>query len=265
MLKFKKSLGQNFLTDKNIINKIVNLEHLGDKRVFEIGPGSGNLTSVVSNKKPKSVFLIEKDRRFCKILEEKYGSIKNYKILNTDILKYDLNNYENRDVIVFGNLPYNISTQILAKFIKVNSWPPFYKKIIFMFQNEVADRILARPNTSNFGRITILTNLRLDVVEHFKISKKCFFPIPKIDSKIIVFKPKEKINFRISKIENLEKITQIFFSNKRKMINKAFVKLFDEHLKVAEKLKINLTSRPSELTCETYYKMTEFYEEYKKS
>ena len=265
MLKFKKSLGQNFLTDKNIINKIVNLEHLGDKRVFEIGPGSGNLTSVVSNKKPKSVFLIEKDRRFCKILEEKYGSIKNYKILNTDILKYDLNNYENRDVIVFGNLPYNISTQILAKFIKVNSWPPFYKKIIFMFQNEVADRILARPNTSNFGRITILTNLRLDVVEHFKISKKCFFPIPKIDSKIIVFKPKEKINFRISKIENLEKITQIFFSNKRKMINKAFVKLFDEHLKVAEKLKINLTSRPSELTCETYYKMTELYEEYKKS
>tara|TARA_Y100000590_G_scaffold457362_1_gene609835 strand:- start:9646 stop:10443 length:798 start_codon:yes stop_codon:yes gene_type:complete len=265
MLKFKKSLGQNFLTDKNIINKIVNLEHLADKRVFEIGPGSGNLTGVVNNKKPKSVFLIEKDIRFCKILKEKYGSIKNYKILNADILKYNLNNYENREVIVFGNLPYNISTQILAKFIKVNSWPPFYKKIIFMFQNEVADRILARPNTSNFGRITILTNLRLDVVEHFKISKKCFFPIPKIDSKIIVFKPKEKINFRISKIENLEKITQTFFSNKRKMINKAFVKLFNDHLKVAEKLKINLTSRPSELTCETYYKMTELYEEYKKS
>jgi len=265
MLKLKKSLGQNFLTDNNIINKIVNLEPLVNEEIFEIGPGSGNLTNSINNKKPKSVFLIEKDKRFCKILEEKYGSMKNYKILNSDILKYNLNNHECREVIVFGNLPYNISTQVLAKFIKINSWPPFYKKIIFMFQNEVADRILAKPNTNNFGRITILANLKLDVVECFKISKKCFFPVPKIDSKIIVFKPKEKIKFKISKIENLEKITQAFFSNKRKMINKTFVKLFKNHLELAEKLQINLESRPSELSCETYYRMTEFYEESKKN
>ena len=251
MLKLKKSLGQNFLIDNNTINKIIALEPLVNEKIFEIGPGSGNLTNFINNKKPKSVFLIEKDKRFCKILEEKYGSMKNYKILNSDILKYNLNNHECREVIVFGNLPYNISTQVLAKFIKINSWPPFYKKIIFMFQNEVA--------------ITILANLKLDVVECFKISKKCFFPVPKIDSKIIVFKPKEKIKFKISKIENLEKITQAFFSNKRKMINKTFVKLFKNHLELAEKLQINLESRPSELSCETYYRMTEFYEESKKN
>ena len=260
MLKLKKSLGQNFLTDKNVLNKIVNLEPLLDRKVFEIGPGSGNLTSFIYNKKPRSVLLLEKDSRFYKILDEKYRFMKNYKVLNSDILKYDLNGHKDQNVIVFGNLPYNISTQILAKFIKINSWPPFYKKIIFMFQNEVANRILAMPNTSDFGRITILTNLKLNVVEYFKISKKCFFPVPKIDSKLIVFEPKEKINFKISKVENLEKITQAFFSNKRKMINKTFTKLFKNHAELAEKLKINLSSRPSELSCETYYKMTEFYE-----
>ena len=264
MLKLKKSLGQNFLTDNNIINKIVALEPLVNQRIFEIGPGSGNLTNFINNKKPKSIFLIEKDKRFYEILKEKYGSIKNYKILNADILDYNLNNYEHRGAIVFGNLPYNISTQVLAKFIRINSWPPFYNKIIFMFHNEVADRILAKPNTGNFGRIAVLANLKLDIVEYFKISKKCFFPVPKVDSKIIVFKPKKKVNFKISKIENLEKITQSFFSNKRKMINKTFVKLFGNHLELAKKLQIDLTSRPSELSSETYYKMTEFYERSKK-
>ncbi len=265
MLKLKKSLGQNFLTDNNIVNKIVNLDSLTNEKIFEIGPGSGNLTSFINAKKPKSLFLIEKDKRFYEILKKKYGSMKNCNILNTDILKYNLNNHKHREVIVFGNLPYNISTQILAKFVKVNLWPPFYKKLIFMFQNEVADRILAKPNTSNFGRITILTNLKLDVVNYFKISKKCFFPVPKIDSKIVVFKPKEKVNFKISKVENLEKITQAFFSNRRKMINKTFAKLFNNHLEIAKKLNINLASRPSELTCEIYYKIAELYEKSRKN
>ena len=264
MLVLKKSLGQNFLTDKNIINKIVNIENLTDESVFEIGPGSGNLTSIINSKRPKSVFLIEKDKRFFKILKEKYESKNNFEILNDDILEYNLNNYKYKNVIVFGNLPYNISTQILSKFIKIKSWPPFYKKMILMFQSEVADRILAKPNTNDFGRITVLSNLKLDIIESFKISKNSFFPIPKIDSKIIVFKPKKLLDYNISKIQNLEKITQAFFSNRRKMINKTFVKLFDNYEEVSKKLNINLNSRPSELTCENYYKITELYEKYSK-
>ena len=260
MLKLKKSLGQNFLVDKNIIKKIVNLEPIEDENIFEIGPGLGNLTNLISNKKPKSLFLIEKDKRFFDILNQKFRLFNNFKIFNDDILSYNLNNYDGHNIIVFGNLPYNISTQILAKFIKLNSWPPFYKKIIFMFQNEVADRILAKTNTKNFGRISVLANFRLEVVKSFKISKKCFFPIPKVDSKIIVFKPKQKINYKINNIENLEKITHAFFSNKRKMINKTFVKLFNNHEKIAEKLNIDLTCRPSELSPETYYKLTEYFE-----
>ncbi len=265
MYKFKKSLGQNFLVDKNIINKIINIENLYNQHVFEIGPGSGNLTNSIVEKKPKSIFLIEKDYSLYKILKENFKYSEKYQILNGDILKYDLNNYNFKEVIIFGNLPYNISTQILAKFIKIKSWPPFYKKIIFMFQKEVADRILAKPNTKNFGRISILANLKFDMINNFSISKKCFFPEPKVDSKIIVFKPKDKINFNISNIENLEKITQIFFSSKRKMINKAFIKIFKNHKEISKILNLNLSSRPSELSYDTYYKITELYEKYKKN
>ena len=264
MLKLKKSLGQNFLVDKNVINKIINLVSLKNEAVLEIGPGTGNLTKFISSKKPKSLLLIEKDKRFFSILKDNYGSIENCEVLNADILDYNLNKQKNQNLIVFGNLPYNVSTQILAKFIKSDSWPPFYKNIIFMFQNEVAERILAKPKTKKFGRLSILANLKLEVVKHFMISKKCFFPIPKIDSRIIVFKPKKSIGFKISKIENLEKITHAFFSNKRKMINKTFVRLFKNHVYISNKLGIDLHSRPTEISSENYYRITEFYEKSKK-
>ena len=263
MLKLKKSLGQNFLVDKNVINKIVSLDVIKDKKIFEIGPGSGNLTNYIIQKKPKTILLIEKDKRFYEILSKKYRFKKNYKIINEDILNYDLNKHKKEDATIFGNLPYNISTQILAKFISTDIWPPFYKKIIFMFQKEVADRILAKCNTKQYSRITILANFKLDVIEKFEISKKCFFPIPNVDSKIIAFKPKIKNDYKISNIKNLEKITHIFFSNKRKMINKPFSKIFNNYKEAAKQLKIDLNLRPSELSCNDYYRLTEYYEKLK--
>ena len=265
MLKLKKSLGQNLLVDKNVINKIVNLEVLANQKILEIGPGSGNLTDFINIKKPKSLFLIEKDFRFYNILNKKYGKLKNCNIINEDILSFDLNKFKDKDVIIYGNLPYNISTQILAKFIKIKIWPPFYKKIIFMFQDEVANRILAKTNTSNFGRLTVLSNFRLEIEDTFKISKECFFPVPKVDSRIVVFKPKNKINIVIKNLDNLEKITQIFFSNRRKMINKTFARLFKNHQEIAKKLKINLLSRPAEISCQKYYEIVELYEKNLKS
>ncbi len=259
MLDLKKSLGQNLLVDKNVINKISDLDSIKNKVVFEIGPGTGNLTEIILKKNPKKVILVEKDKRFCEILSKKFSFKKNCDILNEDILSFDLNSEKSSEV-VFGNLPYNISTQILAKFIKLNKWPPSFKKIIFMFQKEVADRILAKPNTKQFGRITVLTNFRLDIIDSFMISKKCFLPIPKVDSKIIIFKPKQEINYKIKNIQNLEKITQIFFSGKRKMINKAFSKVFKDYKDTAKVLGIDLKKRPAELVEEDYYKMTEYYE-----
>ncbi len=263
MIRLKKSLGQNFLIDKNIIKKIISLDNLKNQNILEIGPGSGSLTEPIVDKEIRKITLIEKDEKLYEILKIKFLNKKNIEIINQDILKYNLNNILLKNVIVFGNLPYNISTQILANFLKVKVWPPFFKKIIFMFQKEVADRILAKPNTKQYGRITILTNYRFDIVENFKISRNCFFPRPAVDSKILVFKPKNKINYKINNIKNLEKITNVFFSNRRKMINKPFAKIFKNPKSLAKKLKIDLSSRPSELSCGDYYKLTEYFERIK--
>ena len=181
---------------------------------------------MIIQKEVNKFLAIEKDERFCDLLDKKYADNNNINFENIDILKKDLSKINLKNVIVFGNLPYNISTQILVNFINLNDWPPFYKKIIFMFQKEVADRILAKPKTKQYGRLTILANYRLDIVKSFSISKNSFFPIPSVDSKVIVFKPKLNIRYKINNIKNLEYITNIFFGSKRKMINKAFAKFF---------------------------------------
>ena len=260
MLKLKKSLGQNLLIDKNIINKILSLTNITSKNVLEIGPGTGNLTKYLLKKKPKGLLLIEKDKQLCEILNLKFNTFNNYKIYNEDILEFHLNS-NFRSEIVFGNLPYNISTQILAKLIKFEKLYPQIEMVVFMFQKEVAERILAKPNGKSFSRITILANLKLDVIQDFKVSKDCFFPSPKIDSKVIAFKPKTKVKYNIKNIDNLEKITQIFFSGKRKKINKPFSIIFKNYKEIAKLLNINLNKRPSELSCENFYKITEKYEE----
>ena len=259
MLTLKKSLGQNLLVDKNIINKILNLHNIKNKNVLEIGPGTGNLTRFILEKKPKKLLLVEKDRRLCNILDLKLNNFKNLKIFNEDILNFNFSS-SLKSEIIFGNLPYNISTQILAKIIKLEKLYPQIEKIILMFQKEVADRILAKPNNQNYSRITILTNLKLDIDGSFNVSRESFFPKPKIDSKVIVFKPKKKIKYKIKNIDNLEKITQIFFSGKRKMINKPFSKIFKNYEEVAKSLNIDLNKRPSELNYENYYNITEKYE-----
>ena len=259
MLNLKKSLGQNLLIDKNILNKIAELSSIRGKVVFEVGPGTGNLTEIILKKNPKKILLVEKDSRFCEILTKKFDLEKNFIIYNEDILKFNFDANINPD-LVFGNLPYNISTQILEKFIKFNEWPPSFSKIIFMFQKEVADRILAKTNTKKYGRISVLANFRLDIVDSFKISRKCFLPVPDVDSKIIIFSPKTKTNYYIKNIKNLEKITEILFSGKRKMINKAFSKIFKDYEKIANALDINLKKRPAELSCHDFYRITEYYE-----
>ena len=261
----KKSLGQNFLIDKNIINKILSLGKIKNCNILEIGPGTGNLTSKIIKYEPKKLILIEKDYKLCGILKEKFKLIRNLEIVNNDVLNFNLENKIKEDAIIFGNLPYNISTQILVKLIKFKIWPPKYKKLIFMFQKEVAERIIAKHNSSKYGRLAIITGWRLKVTNKFNISKNCFYPKPKVDSTVLVFEPIINESYKIKNINNLEKITQIFFSVKRKMINKAFTKLFDNSTLFSKKLKINLSYRPSQISKENYYKITEYYEKYGKS
>ena len=254
----KKSLGQNFLIDPNIIRKIVNLIEINNKNVIEIGPGKGALTDIIIQKKNKSLILIEKDNTLFQNLKLKYKKIKNLKVINKDVLKLDFEKTIKKDSIIFGNLPYNISSQILTNFIRLKV-PCKYSDLIFMFQRELAERIIGKFNTPKYGRLSILTNLKLNIINKFQVSPNCFIPAPKVESTVIHFKPNKKILFKIKNIKNLEKVTQILFSNKRKMINKNIKKILNhKEIKLMEDL--NLNSRPSELKPEKYYKITELFE-----
>jgi len=259
--KPKKSLGQNFLIDKNIINKIIKIGNIDKKKaVMEIGPGYGNLTESIISMNPKSISTIEKDKKLSFLLIKKFKNIKNLKIINEDILNVIKKNKLRDNLLVFGNLPYNISTQILAALILLKKWPPWYDHLIFMFQKEVANRIIAKPNTKEFSRLTVLSNWRLEIKKHFDVSKNSFFPRPKVDSTVLSFRPKKKKFLYFKNPKNLEKVTQVLFSNRRKMINKNLKKLFKEKPYLLKNLNINLNMRPEELSNETFYKITIEYE-----
>ena len=129
-----------------------------------------------------------------------------------------------------------------------------------MFQKEVADKILAKFNTPNYGRLAIITSSRLKITDRFNVSPNSFLPVPKVRSTVLVFEPIINKRFNLKNIENLEKVSHVFFSRKRKMINKAFNELFEKPLEVAKKININLKLRPNELTENEYFKIAEFFE-----
>ena len=255
----KKSLGQNFLIDKNIIRKIITLVNLKNKNIIEIGPGKGALTEEILKEKPKSITIIEKDQVLAEYLKKKYKKTKSLNVVNKDILKFDIEKLNLENTVILGNLPYNISSQILVKILNFNNWPPKFLDIVFMFQKELGEKIIASFPSLNYGRLSILTNYRLNIKKKFIVSPNCFFPKPKVNSMVIYFKPKSSIFFKIKKIKNLEKITNIFFSNKRKMINKSLKKILNpKQLNMLDQLNFNL--RPSEVKPEIYYKITELTE-----
>ena len=259
MIFAKKSLGQNFLIDKNITKKIINLSKVTNENIIEIGPGKGALTEEILKRKPKSLKLIEKDSILANKLKSKYINTKIIKIYNEDILRFNIEKIIKKDTTIFGNLPYNISSQILVKFLKFRNWPPKYNNLIFMFQKELGEKIISQYPSKNYGRISILTNFRLKVTKKFLVSPNCFVPKPKVTSMVIHFQPKEKISFIIRKISNLETLTNIFFSNKRKMINKNVKKILNKD-KINLLSDLNLNLRPSNISPDTYYKITELYE-----
>mgnify|MGYP001227208134 CR=1 FL=1 len=257
----KKSLGQNFLIDKNIIRKIAKIGNINqNKIILEIGSGSGNLTKALEELKPKKILAVEKDNKLSISLEKRFGERKKIEIINADIFNFLKKNNFEKNIIVFGNLPYNISTKILSSLILLKKWPPWYDMLILMFQKEVAERIIARSGTKEFGRLSILSNWRLEVKKHFDISKNCFFPKPKINSTLLSFKPKKNYTFYLKNPKNLEIVSRILFSNRRKMINKNFKKLFKNNDHVNKKLNIDLRLRPEQINKEIFYKIAVEYE-----
>ena len=258
MIKPKKSLGQNFLIDQNIIDKIISKVDIKDKSILEIGPGTGNLTVNILKKNPKKLIIVEKDNELAELLKKKLDD--SVRIINDDVLKVDENKLDTDILTVFGNLPYNISTEILCTWIlnikNKNFW---FDNLVLMFQKEVADRIIAKFNTKNYGRLSILSNWKLEIEKICDVQPSSFFPKPKIDSSVLLLKPKLNF-FPLANPKNLEKLTRTFFMHRRKMLKKSYNLLFKGNLDIAKKLNIDLNLRPQNLNFETYYKLSEEFE-----
>jgi 16S rRNA (adenine1518-N6/adenine1519-N6)-dimethyltransferase len=257
-IKAKKSLGQNFLIDREVLEKIVSITDIANKEVLEIGPGSGNLTTYILKQKPKKIYVVEKDDDLAILLKEKFDA--EIKIINDDILKISESKISEQKLSVFGNLPYNISTEILSKWILNIGSNFWFESLVLMFQKEVADRIISEFNSSKYGRLSILSSWKLNVKKIIDIKPQSFSPRPKIDSSLLLFTPKENF-FELKDPKNLEKITRIFFSQRRKMLKKPFNQVFTNGKQIADKLGIDLNLRPQNLKPETYFKLVKEYED----
>jgi 16S rRNA (adenine1518-N6/adenine1519-N6)-dimethyltransferase len=258
MFKTKKKLGQNFLTNKEIIKKIADIANINkNTNIIEIGPGSGNLTEELLKRNPKKIYAVEFDKDLTNYLDKIKNHYKNFNYIISDALTFDEKRIFKKNSIIFGNLPYNISLKLLIKWIYSNPWPPFYDQMILMFQKEVADRIIAKSNTKKYGRISILSDTRLNVQFHFNISKKEFSPEPKVDSSVLSFTPKTNSNFKLEDLNILSDLTKIIFNTKRKMISKTLKKLFNEkELKIINFDNIK-NLRPENLDFNFYYKLVD--------
>ncbi len=245
-MKAKKSLGQNFIHDENFLKKLDN-EILSNSKKFiiEIGPGKGALTKYLTRKKYKKIFLIEKDRDLIEQLNKQNINNKNVFIKNEDALKFDLLNLnlESNSIIV-GNLPFNVSAQLLIKWIKLKEWPPFFEKMYLMFQKELGERIISNENSKSYGRISVMAQSRCSVKKIFIAPSGIFTPKPKVDGIVLEFTPVHK-NVNIDK---LEIILRKAFQQRRKKIKSSL----KEYKKILEKNKFDLDLRAENLTVNDY-------------
>ena len=256
-MRAKKSLGQNFLNDNDILNNIINIDDISNEDiVLEIGPGTGNLTKKILEKKPKNLIVIEKDNELANNLKNTFGD--KLEVINNDILNCYKKLKFDKPIKIYGNLPYNISTKILVTFLKINNLNKFCKKLIFIFQKEVAERIVANENSKNYGRLSILTACKMTRKKMFDISPISFFPKPKVWSSLVVLEPL-LTQVKDNEIEKLEYITKIFFSQRRKMIKRPFKQLFNNYVEIANKLNINLDIRPQNISEKKYLEICKLY------
>ena len=254
--KPKKSLGQNFLVDKNVLSKIISASKINiNDEILEVGPGTGNLTELIISEKPKKIYVIEKDENLANILQKNY--FNKIDVVKQDILKIPIDFYSRKKFLILGNLPYNISTKILSNWCLNNELS--VSKMILMFQKEVAERIIADVNSKNYSRITILSKWKFDIRKVTDVKPNSFFPKPKVHSTVLEFTPKKKIH-KIEDPKNLEKITKVFFSQRRKMIKKPINILFKNLRFDFKKFNINPSDRPQNLNVEKYLKIVSEYE-----
>ena len=245
-IKNKKSLGQNFIFDKNFLKKISNfIETNSDNTLIEIGPGPGTLTEFLYKKKFKKLILIEKDSRLILKLKKSFFSNKT-DIFNIDALSFDFQHNDLNNSIIVGNLPFNISVDLLYLWTKLKKWPPNQVKMVLMFQKEVANRIMADPNNKSYGKLSIVIQSRYRINKLLDVQSKLFTPPPKVDGVILEFIPHN--DYRLIDIDKIDEVSKSAFSQRRKKIKNNMIK----YIEILDILSIDTNLRPENLSVSDY-------------
>ena len=254
----KKKYGQNFLINQIIVKKIIDASNINyNDEILEVGPGDGILSKEIIKKKPKKFIALEIDKSLInklKIIFDKSKN-KNYEIIFTDAIKFNEISKFNNNFKIISNLPYNVSLPLLIKWINQLSKYPVAKKMILMFQKEVAERILAKINSKKYGRISILSSVYYDIKKVIDVDKKNFFPIPKVNSSVLVFDLLKKPMLDISNIENLQIVTLELFNNRRKKIKKKLQTMFSNEIISKNFLEELFDLRAENITPQMYCKL----------
>lgn len=254
-LMAKKALGQNFLLDQNVTDKIIRsslaargIPDFSGEDVFEIGPGPGGLTRAVLKTNPHSLTVIEMDERCIEIMQELQTVCgATLQIVNDDALKFDFGLKTERPKSIVSNLPYHISVPLLLGFLRQMR---NFNSLTLMFQKEVAERISAEPNNKNYGRLSVISQLVCKVKPLFNLNPNCFVPAPKIWSSVLLFLPQENIP-TAEEFKKLEKITEVAFGQRRKMIRQS-LKILPNLEKACEIAGVSLTDRAENITPKQY-------------
>ena len=253
----KKSLGQNFIIDIEIINQIIEIAGLSkDDEILEIGAGLGTLTMYLAEK-VKRVVAIEKDRRLSKELEKSLSEIKNLELYNEDILQVDLKRFYNENKMkVVSNLPYSISSPILIRLLEKRE---LFSLIVIMIQREVGDRIAAKPGGKDYGSLSILLQTYMEVTIGLSVPSDAFWPKPKVESVVIKLIPLDRPRIKITDEKLFNKIVRTAFSTRRKILGNALSSIFpkDKLNAILDSSGIDRTRRAETLSIEEFARITE--------
>ena len=221
-LSAKKSLGQNFLLDLNLTSKIARYAgNLEQSDVLEIGPGPGGLTRSLLNEGARKVVAIEKDTRCIAALEEVQTQFAGkLKIVQGDALSTEVRQYLTHPVQIIANLPYNVGTELLVRWLNSTTWPSFWQSMTLMFQKEVANRIVASPGSKAYGRLSVMAQWRCNTKIAFNIPATAFTPPPKVESSIVHFEALKEPRFP-AEVNKLEFVVSKAFNQRRKMLRGA--------------------------------------------
>ena len=255
-ITYKKKFGQNFLINNKIINKIIDSSNIKtSSEILEIGPGDGSLTKKIIMEKPEKFVAIEIDKSLINKINKDVFKNSNYEIIFSDALKFKEYEKFSKNFTIISNLPYNISLNLLIKWIYQLNKIPHANQMILMFQKEVAERILAKNNTKKYGRISILCSAFYEIKKIVDVDKKDFFPVPKVDSAVLFFKTHESFKIDINDIKYLEEVTSALFNNRRKKLKKKIQTLFTEQAIKDNNLDKVYNFRVENLTNDFFFKL----------